>query len=173
MVRGQQVYASRVAVIETCTVDGLVAEALSLIAGSYQSHDIVVTKSLGELPMVALDRHRVLQVIVNLLSNARDAVAAADRREVTITSGRASGDGAGERFFIRVADNGLGIAPENLARVFGYGFTTKVNGHGFGLHESGNAAHAMGGKLSCVSEGPGKGATFTLELPIDAPRHAE
>jgi signal transduction histidine kinase len=69
---------------------------------------------------------------------------------------------------VRVADNGEGIAPENLTRIFAHGFTTRKEGHGFGLHSCANAAGEMGGKLTAHSDGPGTGATFTLELPIDA-----
>ena len=64
-----------------------------------------------------------------------------------------------------VADNGIGIAPENLDRIFGHGFTTRKDGHGFGLHSGGNAAAEMDGRLTVASAGLGHGATFTLELP--------
>jgi signal transduction histidine kinase len=67
---------------------------------------------------------------------------------------------------IRVEDDGEGIAPENLARIFTHGFTTRKNGHGFGLHSCVLAAKEMAGILTAQSEGPGKGAVFTLELPI-------
>jgi len=60
----------------------------------------------------------------------------------------------------------MGIAPENLARIFSHGFTTKKEGHGFGLHSSANAAAEMGGHLSVMSDGVDQGATFTLELPV-------
>ena len=70
---------------------------------------------------------------------------------------------------IAVQDDGLGIAPEKLTRIFSHGFTTKRDGHGFGLHSGANAAHQMGGSLTVHSEGLGKGATFTLELPIPTP----
>jgi signal transduction histidine kinase len=68
-----------------------------------------------------------------------------------------------------VIDNGVGIAAENLARIFSHGFTTKKDGHGFGLHSCILMARGLGGSLTAKSEGPGKGATFTLELPIQAP----
>jgi signal transduction histidine kinase len=66
---------------------------------------------------------------------------------------------------ITVRDNGIGIAPENLTRIFGHGFTTKKDGHGFGLHSGALAAKQMNGSLSVHSDGLGKGASFTLELP--------
>src|SRR5438093_622968 len=70
------------------------------------------------------------------------------------------------RIRISVTDNGVGIPPENLTRIFAHGFTTKKNGHGFGLHSGALAAKEMGGSLSVHSLGLRRGATFTLELPI-------
>jgi len=71
----------------------------------------------------------------------------------------------GGRVQIYVTDNGVGIAAENLTRVFAFGYTTKKAGHGFGLHSSALAAREMGGSLVAQSDGPGQGATFVLELP--------
>ncbi|HEY1313813.1 MAG TPA: ATP-binding protein, partial [Steroidobacteraceae bacterium] len=69
---------------------------------------------------------------------------------------------------VGVIDNGVGIAPENMHRLFTHGFTTRASGHGFGLHSGALAAQELGGTLSVKSDGPGRGATFTLELPYDA-----
>jgi signal transduction histidine kinase len=68
-----------------------------------------------------------------------------------------------------ISDNGLGILPENLTRIFSHGFTTKKSGHGFGLHSCANAAKELGGSLTVKSEGLGKGATFILDIPISNP----
>jgi signal transduction histidine kinase len=68
---------------------------------------------------------------------------------------------------IRVEDNGEGVAPESLARLFTHGFTTRKNGHGFGLHSCALAAKEMQGSISAHSDGPGQGAAFTLELPAN------
>jgi signal transduction histidine kinase len=72
----------------------------------------------------------------------------------------------GSRVVVTVKDNGIGIAPDNLTRIFSHGFTTKKDGHGFGLHSGALAAKEMGGSLAAHSEGQGTGATFTLELPL-------
>jgi signal transduction histidine kinase len=69
---------------------------------------------------------------------------------------------------ITIRDNGAGIPQEMLTRIFQYGFTTRKEGHGFGLHSSALAAQQLGGTLTAQSEGPGQGATFTLELPCDS-----
>jgi signal transduction histidine kinase len=110
-----------------------------------------------------VDRHKVLQILINLLRNAKyamDEQAPAEKRlEIQV---RRTPEG---NAVIAVRDNGVGIAPENLTRIFGHGFTTKKDGHGFGLHSGALAAKQMNGSLSVHSDGFGKGATFTLVLP--------
>lgn len=122
-----------------------------------------VERDFRPAPPVRVDKHKILQILTNLLRNAKHAVEdfgrPAGRIAVTI-------DADGERSRIAVTDNGVGIAPENLTRIFRHGFTTKKNGHGFGLHSGANAAKEMSGRLSVHSAGPGTGATFTLELPV-------
>jgi signal transduction histidine kinase len=68
---------------------------------------------------------------------------------------------------ISVKDRGEGIAPENQARIFNHGFTTRKDGHGFGLHSCALAAVEMNGRLYVHSDGPGQGAVFTLEIPLE------
>ena len=85
------------------------------------------------------------------------------RHDKQITLRIANGDG---RVKISVIDNGVGIPPENLTRIFNHGFTTRKEGHGFGLHSGAQAAKEMGGTLTAFSDGIGRGATFTLELPL-------
>ncbi|MGP8198294.1 MAG: ATP-binding protein, partial [Limisphaerales bacterium] len=73
----------------------------------------------------------------------------------------------GERAIrMEVADNGVGIPPENLTRIFAHGFSTQADRHGFGLHTGALAAKELGGTLTAYSEGLGKGATFILEIPL-------
>jgi signal transduction histidine kinase len=67
---------------------------------------------------------------------------------------------------ISVTDNGVGIRPEHLTHIFEHGFTTRKDGHGFGLHSGAIAAKEMGGSLAVYSAGPDQGATFTLSLPL-------
>ena len=129
----------------------------------------------GSLPTTCrrccVDRHKVLQILINLLRNAKyamDARSGNDKRMV-IRVGMASPD----RVKITVGDNGVGIAPDHLTRIFNHGFTTKKDGHGFGLHSGANAAKEMGGTLTARSDGPGKGAEFTLELPTAASARQE
>ncbi|GAO98540.1 sensor protein ZraS [Caedimonas varicaedens] len=76
-------------------------------------------------------------------------------------------DATGKDVYISVEDNGVGIDPDHLAKIFSFGFTTKKNGHGFGLHASALAAKEIGGSLKVESQGVGKGAVFTVALPIN------
>jgi signal transduction histidine kinase len=125
---------------------------------------VTVAREFDPLPAVSVDRHKVLQILVNLLSNAKYACDAADKndRRVTVRIRKVRE----ERVQIEVADNGEGIAPENLTRIFTLGFTTRKDGHGFGLHSAALTSRELGGSLSAHSDGPGWGATFTLEFPL-------
>jgi C4-dicarboxylate-specific signal transduction histidine kinase len=112
---------------------------------------------------VKVDKHKVLQILINLISNAKYALDAVPEGERTLRV-RLFSDGT--RAFIQMVDNGVGIAPEVRERLFAHGYTTRKDGHGFGLHSSALAAQMLGGRLTLDSEGPGKGAVATLELPL-------
>ncbi len=115
------------------------------------------------MPPVMIEKHKVLQILVNLVRNAKHACEDSGRQEKRLTIRVSNGE---NRVRIAVSDNGVGIPPENLARIFAHGFTTKKDGHGFGLHSGALAARELGGFLSVYSECAGKGASFTLELPL-------
>jgi len=107
-----------------------------------------------------------MQILVNVIGNATHACDETNHSDKRITLSVRNG---GNRVKISVADNGIGIPTENLSRIFNHGFTTKEYGHGFGLHSGALAAREVGGTLSAQSEGPGRGAIFTLELPFQPP----
>ena len=109
-----------------------------------------------------LERHKVLLILVNLIRNAQWACGEAHREDPQIVLRLTTSAG---KLQFTVQDNGVGIAEENLGRLFNHGFTTRKNGHGFGLHSSATVAHEMGGTLTASSAGPARGATFILELP--------
>jgi len=123
----------------------------------------VVREFDPDLAPVTTEKHKVLQILVNLVSNAKAACKESPNPDKQITARVRYLDG---RVSIQVIDNGGGIAPENLNRIFTVGFTTKKEGHGFGLHNAANLAKELGGSLAVHSDGPGKGAMFTLELPV-------
>jgi len=142
----------------------LIEDAVRLNVESLGRHGVVHEKIFVETPKVDADRHKVMQILVNLLKNAKDSVVSSkiDIRRITLRV--ASVDE--KTVALSVADNGLGIPPENLRKIFQHGFTTKKDGHGFGLHSCVLAAREMSGDLTVASDGPGKGAIFTLTLPV-------
>jgi two-component system, NtrC family, sensor kinase len=167
VVEMQQDLAGQKPVLETVDPVKLVEEALRMIAESFERHHIHVERHFGPVSAASLERHRMVEILVNLLSNAKDAlrkVDPADRR-LTVAVEMLSG-GEANRLRIVITDNGVGIAAENLSKIFAFGFTTRAEGHGFGLHAAANAARQMGGSLTALSEGEGKGASFILEVPI-------
>lgn len=160
----QQSYAKVNGVLENYAPRMLLDEALQLSSAENKRTGIVLEfECPDEIPDVFADRHKVMQILVNLLTNARQAMLdqPEDERLIFISVARAA-----DRVRISIRDNGCGISTENLTRVFNHGFTTKKDGHGFGLHSAANAATEMSGSLFAESEGPGYGATFHLELPI-------
>jgi signal transduction histidine kinase len=161
----QQSYAKVSGIIESLPSARLVEDALQMNAGALDRHGIDVIREFAETPPVRVDKHKVLQILINLIRNAKYATSESGLSEKRITA-RIAFHGA-SCVHIAIADNGVGIPPENLSRIFAHGFTTKSDGHGFGLHSSALAAAEMGGAIRAHSDGPGKGATFILELPID------
>jgi PAS domain S-box-containing protein len=162
----QQKHARAAGAVEELAVPQLIDEALRLHAVSFERLGIRIECDYADVPPILVDRHKLLQILINLLSNARHALVASSIQDKRLRI-RVRRAPEGSRLLIEVADNGEGIAPENLPRMFTQGFTTKKDGHGFGLHISALAAAEMKGQLSCGSPGPGQGATFTLELPLE------
>jgi C4-dicarboxylate-specific signal transduction histidine kinase len=140
-----------------------VDDALRINAAALTRHHVREVRQLPFLSPTMTDKHKVLMILVNLISNAKYAMddTPAERRILTVKLDVPVPD----RVRIEVQDNGMGISQELLTRIFQYGFTTRKEGHGFGLHSSAVAAQELGGSLHVHSDGPGKGATFTLELP--------
>ena len=164
----QQSYAKVSGVYENLSAAALVEDALRMNTAAFERHRVQVTREYQEeTPVVCVDRHKVLQILINLLRNAKYALGQQDAHDkrLWVRVGLASPD----RVQIVVRDNGIGIAAENLIKIFNHGFTTKKDGHGFGLHSGANAAREMGGSLTAQSDGVGKGSTFTLVLPVAAP----
>lgn len=160
----QQSYAGAAGLVETVALADLAEDALRLNHSSFGKYEITVVRDYGDGCRVRVDKQKLLQILINLLRNAKDALVESEQKDRRLTV-RIRPDTANT--FIEVADNGVGIAKENLTRIFSHGFTTKKNGHGFGLHSSANAAKELGGALTAQSDGPGTGATFILELPLN------
>lgn len=165
IIAAQQAYAGASRLLEKVQVRELVDDALRINAEALAQRRMVVEKEIAPLPELLLDQGRILQILVNLISNAEQAMDGVTDREPRLTVRVELV--AGQRLRICVADNGVGIATQALSQVFVHGFTTKKTGHGFGLHSAVIAAHEMGGTLTAHSDGPGTGAAFTLELPVE------
>ena len=160
----QQRYARGTGVVEVLSVADLVEDSIRINAASFSRHEVNVVREIAPVPQLKTDRHKVMQILVNLLSNAKHALdhSEGDKRMTVRVTLNQKG-----QLEIAVIDNGSGISPENLKRIFAHGFTTKKLGHGFGLHSGALAAKELGGTLTAHSDGPGLGATFTLTLPLE------
>jgi C4-dicarboxylate-specific signal transduction histidine kinase len=158
----QQNYAKVSGFTETLPLEKLMDDAIQMNAAALERHRVRVIRIYENVPNVRVDKHKVLQILVNLLRNAKYAMDATVERRLDLRIHMA-GEGI-VRMTMR--DTGCGIPRENLTRIFSHGFTTKKDGHGFGLHSGAIAAKEMGGILTAESEGLGRGATFTLDLPI-------
>jgi PAS domain S-box-containing protein len=166
----QQAYAKVSGVAETVLISDLVDDALRMNAGALARHEVQVVREYHDVGPIQVDKHKTLQILVNLIRNAKYACEESDRtaKEIKLRIGQNGSD----KIKIEVSDNGVGIPKENLTRIFAHGFTTRKEGHGFGLHSGALAASELGGQLIAHSEGPGLGALFTLELPLHPPQSA-
>ena len=158
----QQNYAKTSGVVETISVPDLIEDALHMNAGSLARHDVDIAREYHVRPVVTLEKNKALQILVNLVRNAKYACDESGRIDKLMTIKTTADD---HGVTISVIDNGVGIPPENLTRIFAHGFTTRKHGHGFGLHSGALAARELGGSLIAHSDGPGHGATFSLKLP--------
>jgi PAS domain S-box-containing protein len=164
----QQSYAKVAGLEESVEIPQLVEDAIQINAAALNRHEIRLETQVTPVPALVLDKHKVLQILVNLISNAKYALSASERHDKRLTIRIFPTESKGVA--IQVVDNGIGIRPEHLTRIFAHGFTTRRSGHGFGLHSGAIAAKELGGSLAVHSDGPGRGAAFTLTLPPRPPR---
>ena len=164
IVSTQQSFAKVLGVKEHLDPAEIVEEALSLNDGITAGYNIFVIRHYDYAYEILGDRHKIIQILVNLFTNAKDAMLdiEAHRRKLTVKIFQEND----KMIAISVSDTGVGIKKENLSSIFHHGFTTKANGHGFGLHLSALSAQEMGGSLKVQSPGPGKGSVFTLSIPL-------
>ena len=169
IVATQQDYGRVSGVAEKVRVIDLVEDLLRIHKADLEEHGVQIQREYQpDLPEISVDKHKVLQILLNLTSNAKHACMDSRRERKLVTVRVSNGD---DRIRVAVGDNGVGISGDNIKKIFNHGFTTrKKGGHGFGLHSGALAAKELGGALVAQSEGPDKGATFTLELPLK-PKH--
>jgi signal transduction histidine kinase len=162
VIRLQQSYATSDELLQKLEVTKLLDDAVAMHAELFALYDVQVERRYGKLPAVPMNKSKMMQVLVNLVKNGVESMISAGSPEPKmILAARIEGD----KLIIEVTDSGMGIDPANVGSLFRSGFTTKPNGHGFGLHFCANTISAMNGSLTARSDGVGKGATFRIELP--------
>jgi signal transduction histidine kinase len=163
IISSQQDYAIGGHQLETCQLGPILDDAIQMQQSTLSKHGVQLNAQLPQTPQVKAQRFKVIHIIINLLKNAKEAMADLDvsKKRVSI---ELSHHGPSVR--VNVTDTGVGISKENLNRLFQHGFTTKAGGHGFGLHSSANYMLEMNGRIFAESPGEKQGATFILEFPI-------
>jgi signal transduction histidine kinase len=158
----QQDLAKGEGVLEEVKPEDLLEDAVQLNGGTLEQQSVQVVREYQAVPKIFVDRHKAVQILADLVNNASHALRDVSSNRILKLCLGADGP---DRVQFRVGDNGVGIAGENLNRIFSQGFTTRKDGHGFGLHSGANFAKELGGSLSVHSDGLGKGAVFTLVIP--------
>jgi len=165
IVTTQQDLASASSVVDVVQVQDIIGDSIRMVERAIARHIVTLKydyRDLGGLT-IKVERHKMLQILVNLLQNAKNACSETGRQDRSILIRLARNE---SHVLITVIDDGVGISEENMTRIFNHGFTTRKNGHGFGLHSASLAAKTLGGSLHASSQGPGRGASFTLEIPL-------
>ena len=160
----QQEYTKIIGAEVTIKIDQVIESAIRINQASLKRHNIRFVKECTDFGEVTINKNSIIQILVNLIANAKNALLESNVIDKVLTIRSYKQDDHHLR--IEIADNGVGISKENLTKLFKHGFTTRKDGHGFGLHSSALAAKEMNGSLTVHSDGLGHGATFTLELPL-------
>lgn len=163
VVRSQQAYAKGQFMTETFQISALCHELINMISSMVTRENIKIIETYNNVPDVETDRVKISHVIINLLKNAKEALEGqtTSAKQIKIRTETTPE----KKVSLSIEDNGAGIAPDHLDKIFSHGFTTKVKGHGFGLHFCANTMAELGGSLQVESEGVGKGSRFTIILP--------
>jgi len=149
---------------ETIDPARLLNRSLGHFSDRIEELKIDLQRKTGTVPTCALQKHKVMQVLENLLKNAIESLALVDDRprKIELKTEMVGSD----QFCFEICDNGLGISTEIKEKVFSHGFSTKEGHSGFGLHSAANLAVEMGGRL-ILSHAEGRvGVCFRLELPM-------
>jgi two-component system NtrC family sensor kinase len=150
--------------LEDVDINGTLNQTISLLENYSRNNNIDIQTDLSpRLPIIASDQAQLQQVFLNLISNAIDAI---EKDGLVEVNSRISGD----MLMVSIKDDGPGITEDKMKRIFEPFFTTKVagKGTGLGLWVSYSIMEKLGGKITVTSE-VGKGATFTVEIPITTP----
>ncbi len=168
----QQSYAGTGGIVEVVDLNDIVQDALRINEAGLERHRVKLQFEYDDLSDMIVDKHKVLQILVNLISNAKYA-ADHSKPESWVRVHISTIQDPHQQVQIIVSDNGIGIDEDNLVRIFNHGFTTREDGHGFGLHNAALAARELAGSLKAESDGPGQGASFTFTFPVRSPQRQE
>ncbi len=162
IVNRQQSLSGTLGVDEHIKISDLIANCLNLYVTNFKNAGVIV--SLNNEPDLEWngDKNKLSQILLNLIMNSEESLVACENTPKTLKVSSLKNE---HGIQIEVADNGLGIEPDALKKMFSYGFTTKPQGHGLGLHASAIAANELGGNLQAFSAGRNQGAVFVLTLP--------
>jgi sensor histidine kinase regulating citrate/malate metabolism len=166
VIMSQQNIAHAGNVREAAVVEDLMEQALLMGVPEPEKYGIRIVREYAHLPAIMTDRHHVLQILVNVITNAKNAMVEHPTTSRCLTVRIVLPTDRTGYVRLEVSDTGVGITAENMPRLFTQGFTTRKAGHGLGLHSAAISAMNLGGALQAKSEGEGRGATFILDLPL-------
>ncbi|MBN2532314.1 MAG: sensor histidine kinase [Spirochaetales bacterium] len=164
IINTQQEYAKRELVDNELNLEDTIEEALTIQNKEFTQAHIKVQKNYLKVIYIKGQKSSIIQILLNIFKNACTAMEENDYsdRILTIETGSAKG----KKAYARITDNGKGIPEEDLGKIFQFGFTRQEDGHGFGLHACADIINKMGGTITVQSNGPGRGAAFTLFFPL-------
>ncbi len=161
VIMAQQSLASLGSYEEELDLNEFLAEILDLESSLFEASKIKIVKELHSIPVLKVQKTKLVEILINLIQNANDAMHETPLEDRTLTI---STNESNQSVFVKISDTGHGIAKDNLSKIFSHGFSTKRKGHGFGLHSCANYMTEMGGKMWAESEG--NGASFILQFPL-------
>lgn len=166
VIAAQQTYAGTSSLTEEYALVDVIEDALTMQSGSIERYGITVEKNYNMTPHVPLQKVKLVHILINVINNAKEAMlnTSPEQRKLIFTIDKKDDTAV----FLRIRDSGHGIAKGDLQKIFSHGFTTKANGHGFGLHSSANYMTEMNGEMWATSEGVGKGSTFILKFLLES-----
>lgn len=163
IVSSQQQYVKMGRFMEDVTMEDVVRESIGMLGLGNPRENFRLVTHFDDVPPVRGQRVKIMQIVINLLKNALESIGSASSEKIHEIEVRLTQEGT--YIVLSIRDTGIGVAAENLDKIFSHGFTTKKDGHGFGLHFCANAARELAGSLKVESPGENKGATFILRLP--------
>lgn len=164
IIKSQQLYTKNEKHRDIVNISDVIENAIEINNAGLDRLKIEVIREYEDLEKITVDKHRLLQMLVTIIDNAQQALQESPNEPKLLKIRTSKVDE--KKIRIEVADNGIGIKPEDANSIFKQGFTTKPQGHGFGLHSCKLMANDLHGAISIHSQGINKGATIIVELPL-------